>query len=114
MAFNDSLNIDKSYYVATANDRTSFSQLHGEADADLVIVGAGCTGLSAALHAAKRGLKVVVLKGGNVGWSASAAMAARSYRVSATVPLGWSGNMARIGLESSTGRPSRRASSSSI
>ena len=35
------------------------------------VVGGGCTGLSAALHAAERGLKVVLLEGGKIGWGAS-------------------------------------------
>jgi gamma-glutamylputrescine oxidase len=36
-----------------------------------VVVGGGCTGLSAALHAAERGMSVVLLEGGRVGWGAS-------------------------------------------
>ena len=36
-----------------------------------MVVGGGCTGLSAALHAAERGLKVVLLEGGKIGWGAS-------------------------------------------
>ncbi len=43
----------------------------GEHTADLVIVGAGVSGLSAALHAATRGAKVVVLEAHEVGWGAS-------------------------------------------
>ncbi len=71
MGFNDNLGMAGSYYAATANPIESFPPLTGEAGADLVVVGAGCTGLSAALHAAERGLKVVVLEGGKVGWGAS-------------------------------------------
>ena len=47
------------------------SAAEGEVEADLVVVGGGCTGLSAALHAAERGLKVVLLEGGRIGWGAS-------------------------------------------
>ena len=39
--------------------------------ADVVIVGAGFTGLSAALSLAKRGAKVVVLEAETIGWGAS-------------------------------------------
>jgi len=47
--------------------------LRGELRADLVIVGAGFTGLWAALEAKERdpGREVVVLEGGRVGWGAS-------------------------------------------
>jgi len=71
MGFNSGLDIERSYYVATANPAPRHPPLAGETDADLVVVGGGCTGLSAALHAAERGLKVVLLEGGRVGWGAS-------------------------------------------
>jgi glycine/D-amino acid oxidase-like deaminating enzyme len=41
------------------------------ATADVVIIGAGFTGLSAALALAKRGAKVVVLESETIGWGAS-------------------------------------------
>ncbi|TGW05312.1 FAD-binding oxidoreductase, partial [Mesorhizobium sp. M2D.F.Ca.ET.145.01.1.1] len=63
--------IGKSYYVATANPAPDHPALAGDVEADLVVVGGGCTGLSAALHAAERGLKVVLLEGGKIGWGAS-------------------------------------------
>ena len=71
MGFNSGLDIEKSYYVATANPAPAYPPLEGEVEADLVVVGGGCTGLSAALHAAERGLKVVLLEGGKIGWGAS-------------------------------------------
>ncbi|RWM06853.1 MAG: FAD-binding oxidoreductase [Mesorhizobium sp.] len=71
MNFNSGLDIERSYYVATANPAPCHPRLVGEIDADLVVVGGGCTGLSAALHAAERGLKVVLIEGGRVGWGAS-------------------------------------------
>ncbi|MGA8538190.1 MAG: FAD-binding oxidoreductase, partial [Terriglobales bacterium] len=39
--------------------------------ADVAIIGAGFTGLSAALSLAKRGAKVVVLESETIGWGAS-------------------------------------------
>lgn len=60
-----------SYYAATAHNGTSFAALEGPIEADLCVVGGGCTGLSAALHAAKRGLSVVLIEGGRIGWGAS-------------------------------------------
>ena len=71
MAFNDGLGMAGSYYAATANPAPSHAALTGEVDADLVVVGGGCTGLSAALEAAERGLSVVLLEGGRIGWGAS-------------------------------------------
>jgi len=71
MSFNAGLDMPRSYMVATANPADSFPRLEGDIRADLVVVGGGCTGLSAALHAAERGLSVVVLEGGKIGWGAS-------------------------------------------
>jgi gamma-glutamylputrescine oxidase len=71
VGFNSGLDIERSYYVATANPSPRHAALQGTVDADLVVVGGGCTGLSTALHAAERGLKVVLLEGGRIGWGAS-------------------------------------------
>ncbi|CAM5498022.1 Gamma-glutamylputrescine oxidoreductase [Mycolicibacterium aubagnense] len=71
MGFNSGLDMERSYYAATASPAPQHAPRAGEVDADLVVVGGGCTGLSAALHAAERGLKVVLLEGGRVGWGAS-------------------------------------------
>lgn len=69
--FNAGLDIARSYYVATANPAPRHAPLSGDVAADVVVVGGGCTGLSAALHAAERGLSVVLLEGGRIGWGAS-------------------------------------------
>ncbi|KAA0972006.1 FAD-binding oxidoreductase [Aureimonas fodinaquatilis] len=45
--------------------------LKGEATVDVAIIGAGFTGLSAALHLAEAGVKVVVLEAHKPGWGAS-------------------------------------------
>jgi len=71
VGFNDALAMASSYYVATANPWAAAERLVGDRQADLVVVGGGCTGLSAALHGARAGLSVVVLEGGKVGWGAS-------------------------------------------
>jgi gamma-glutamylputrescine oxidase len=71
VGFNDVLGMAGSWPVATAAPLETRPSLVGDVEADLVVVGAGCNGLSAALHAARRGLTVVVLEGGRVGWGAS-------------------------------------------
>ncbi|HZZ88051.1 MAG TPA: FAD-binding oxidoreductase, partial [Caulobacteraceae bacterium] len=70
-SFNAGLGMAGSYYAATAAPFPRQPALTGEAEADLVVVGGGATGLSAALHAARAGLSVVLLEGGRIGWGAS-------------------------------------------
>ncbi|MBF0093635.1 MAG: FAD-binding oxidoreductase [Alphaproteobacteria bacterium] len=60
-----------SYYTATANWETNFSPLVGDVTCDVCVVGAGYTGLSAALHLAERGYRVVVVEEKRVAWGAS-------------------------------------------
>lgn len=60
-----------SYYAATANPFPDQPQLVGETSADVVVVGGGFTGLSAALHAAEAGFSVVLLEARRIGWGAS-------------------------------------------
>jgi glycine/D-amino acid oxidase-like deaminating enzyme len=61
----------RSYYAATANWQTDYPVLHGEQRCDVAVVGAGFTGLSAALHLAERGYDVAVIEANRVGWGAS-------------------------------------------
>jgi gamma-glutamylputrescine oxidase len=60
-----------SYYAASRNITRTPVQLAGEVEADICVVGAGYSGLSAALHLAEQGFKVVVVEGAAVGWGAS-------------------------------------------
>lgn len=60
-----------SYYAATALPFPAQPALAGEAAADVCVVGAGYTGLSAALHLARRGFSVVLLEAQRVGFGAS-------------------------------------------
>lgn len=59
------------YYWAGITPPASSAALHDHARADLCIVGGGVTGLSAALHAAQAGLKVVLLEARTLAWAAS-------------------------------------------
>ncbi len=60
-----------SWYAATLPKLPPFPRLEGEIRTDVVIVGGGYTGLSAALHLAGRGYSVVLLEAHRVGWGAS-------------------------------------------
>lgn len=71
MGFNSGLDIERSYYVATANPFAPGETLRGELSADVVVIGGGYTGLHAALNAAERGFSVILLEAGRVGWGAS-------------------------------------------
>lgn len=60
-----------SYYAASANDSPARPALQGEVRCDVCVVGAGFTGISAALHLAEQGYRVVVLESARVGFGAS-------------------------------------------
>ena len=60
-----------SYYTASTPVALTYETLEGNITADVCIVGAGYTGLSSALHLAKRGYKVVILEAETVGFGAS-------------------------------------------
>jgi gamma-glutamylputrescine oxidase len=60
-----------SYYAASANSDLAFAEIEGDIVADICIIGAGFTGLSAAMELSERGYDVVVLEGARVGWGAS-------------------------------------------
>lgn len=60
-----------SYYAASALPQPERPALSGEQRADVCIIGAGYTGLSAGLHLAESGFKVRVLEAEQVGWGAS-------------------------------------------
>ena len=60
-----------SYYAASANQQINCPTLQGNHTADICVVGAGITGLSAALNLAERGYKVAVLEANLIGWGAS-------------------------------------------
>jgi gamma-glutamylputrescine oxidase len=69
--FNSGLGMSRSYYAATANRFEPAPVLEGDRETDVVIVGAGFTGLHAALSLAERGCRVLVLEAGRIGWGAS-------------------------------------------
>lgn len=60
-----------SWYAATADLKPARESLTGAVSCDVCIIGAGFTGLSAALHLAKQNYKVMVVDAHRVGWGAS-------------------------------------------
>ena len=60
-----------SMWAASAAARAPAPKLRDVVEADAVVIGAGFSGLSTALHLARRGLGVVVLEANAVGWGAS-------------------------------------------
>ena len=71
MIANEEPVIANSLWSATARPSEPCAELQGDVSADVAIVGAGFTGLSAALHLAQMGRSVVVLEAQTPGWGAS-------------------------------------------
>ncbi|MCR9135976.1 MAG: FAD-binding oxidoreductase [Alphaproteobacteria bacterium] len=60
-----------SYYAASVKPMEAFAPLHEDMACDVCVIGAGYTGLSAALYLAGQGFDVIVLEAHRVGWGAS-------------------------------------------
>jgi gamma-glutamylputrescine oxidase len=91
--------IAASYYQTSARTRLHFGSLSGTATADVVVIGGGFTGLSAALELATAGYRVVVLEAGKIGSGASG-------RNGGQICTGFSPGQAR--LENQVGRDDAR------
>jgi glycine/D-amino acid oxidase-like deaminating enzyme len=68
---NDPEGMPPSYWAATAPAGPAIADFDGSERAEIVVVGAGYTGLSAALHLAQLGKSVLVLDAHAPGWGAS-------------------------------------------
>ena len=60
-----------SYYAATVTEQVSAPALTDDAVADVCVIGGGFTGLSAALHLARRGIDTVLLEQSLLAWGAT-------------------------------------------
>ncbi|MFV2033098.1 MAG: NAD(P)/FAD-dependent oxidoreductase [Gammaproteobacteria bacterium] len=67
----DTSDYPHSYYLASKNRDLGLSPLDGSCRTDVCVIGGGYTGLSSALHLAKRGYQVVLLEARKAGWGAS-------------------------------------------
>jgi glycine/D-amino acid oxidase-like deaminating enzyme len=63
--------IETSYWNQTAELMPPFGSLKESLTADVVVIGGGYTGLSAAIHAAQAGKSVVLVESQQPGWAAS-------------------------------------------
>ena len=63
--------LNNSYYAATAHQWASPADIDGEYACDVVVIGGGFTGLSAALACAERGFSVILVEAEKVGFGAS-------------------------------------------
>lgn len=61
----------RSWYADTAGALPDHPPLSGEVRADVCVIGGGYAGLSAALHLAEAGRRVVLLEAHRIGWGAS-------------------------------------------
>ena len=68
---NDPPGMPDSYWAATAATGPPVPDFDGSEKAETVVIGAGYTGLSAALHLAEQGRSVLVLDAHEPGWGAS-------------------------------------------
>jgi gamma-glutamylputrescine oxidase len=71
MTYQSPISPGYSWYEATVGERPQYPALDGDATADVVIVGGGFTGLSAATHLAKAGTNVVLIEAHRFGDGAS-------------------------------------------
>lgn len=63
--------LPNSYWAATAGPQIELTRLCGSTEADVVVIGAGFTGLRAAIELAEKGVAVLVIDAEEPGWGGS-------------------------------------------
>lgn len=86
----------QSLWAATAQPAPALQSLQGERQCDVVIIGAGYTGLSAARHIAESGREPLILEANTLAWGASGR---NGGVVSPKFRVGFSSLMARFGRD---------------
>lgn len=71
MAYQSPISPGRSWYEDSAGERPTYPALDGDRQTDVVIVGGGFTGLSAAVHLAKAGTNLVLIEAHRFGDGAS-------------------------------------------
>ncbi|SFJ40158.1 Glycine/D-amino acid oxidase [Bosea sp. OK403] len=71
MTASPSITWPPSLWAATAQPGPALAALDGDVTTDVVVIGAGFTGLSTAIHLREAGIGVVVLEAAEPGWGAS-------------------------------------------
>jgi gamma-glutamylputrescine oxidase len=71
MLYQSPISPGRSWYEDSVGERPTYPALDGDAQADVVIIGGGFTGLSAAAHLAKSGVDVVLIDANRFGDGAS-------------------------------------------
>lgn len=71
MAYQSPISPGRSWYEDSVPDRPAYPTLDGDRKADVAIIGGGFTGLSAAVHLAKAGTRVVLIESHRFGDGAS-------------------------------------------
>lgn len=69
--YQSTCHIKTSLWGKTADDQLALNALEGNLKVDVLIIGAGFTGLSTALHLSEQGVKVAVVDAHEPGWGAS-------------------------------------------
>lgn len=69
--FNDAPDLPRTVYALNAGPTPRSDFLDGKVETDIAIVGAGITGITAALYAREAGASVAVLEANEIGWGAS-------------------------------------------
>src|ERR671918_137408 len=87
------------YWLDTSEQGPDRSGTAGGGEGDVAVVGAGLTGLSAALHLARKGARVAVLEKETVAWGASGR---NGGMATPGLSLGFRDAIARHGLQAAS------------